>query len=68
MDVGARRNATMPELLSALVTTELPTACFRQWMLDSGCGCDLVSTESIAKINKFKKKSKREKMFPLLMG
>ena len=68
MEVGARRNATVLELLSALVTVEVPNACIRQWMLDSGCGCDLVSTGSIAKIRKFAKKSKSEKVFATANG
>ena len=58
----------MPELMTALGAASDPESCIRQWMLDSGCGCDLVSAESIAKLRKFIKKSKHEKVFATANG
>ena len=41
---------------------------YRQWMLDSGCGCDLVSAESIAKLKEFVRKAKSERIFATANG
>ena len=52
LEAGARRNATMLEIMSALVAANEPKSCIRPWMLDSGCGCDLVPAESVVNLRK----------------
>ena len=37
-------------------------------MLDSGCGCDLVSVESIARLRKYATKAIQENMFTTANG
>ena len=48
LEFGPKSKSDTPQLLSALAAAKVPKSCIKQWMLDSGCGCDLVSSQSIA--------------------
>ena len=63
VEMSATKKSTTPHLLSALVAATLPKSCIKQWMFDSGCGCDLVSAESIARLRMYVTKAIQEKMF-----
>ena len=68
VEMSATRKSTTPQLLSALAAARIPKSCIKQWMLDSGCGCDLVSVESIARLRMYVTKAIQEKMFSTANG
>ena len=68
VELGAMGKRTTPQLLSALAAAKVPKSCIRQWMLYSGCGCVLVSVESVARLRKFVTKAMLAKQFALQTG
>ena len=44
------RRYTRQEIERALAAVGVPESCIRKWMMDTGCGCDLVSVSAIAKL------------------
>merc|ERR1712020_140245 len=62
------RRYTRQEIEQALAAAGVPESCIRKWMMDTGCGCDLVSVSAIAKLRDYIIKAKEAKTFSTANG
>ena len=62
-DLREESAMTREDIVRALAAARVPTSCIREWMMDTGCGHDIVSTESIARLRQHITQAKEPKIF-----